>query len=159
MKFASSLALIAATLIASTQVRAADTTLAQALAADPDLSTLNAAVQASGLADTLGAAPGVTVFAPTNAAFASLPAGTVEALLKPESKADLEALLKRHVVGTAYDLDGLKRKRSISALGGNELRPTLVRGKLRLGEDVKLAARAQRVANGYVIVIDRVLTP
>ena len=159
MKFASSLALIAATFIASAQVSAADTTLAQALAANPDLSTLNTAVQASGLADTLGTASGVTVFAPTNAAFASLPAGTLEALLKPESKADLEALLKRHVVGTAYDLDGLKRKRSVTALAGNELNPTLVRGKLRLGEEVKLATRALRVSNGYVIVIDRVLTP
>jgi|JI10StandDraft_1071094.scaffolds.fasta_scaffold129557_6 uncharacterized surface protein with fasciclin (FAS1) repeats len=159
MKFASSLALIAATFIASAQVSAADTTLAQALAANPDLSTLNTAVQASGLAETLGTAPGVTVFAPTNAAFASLPAGTLESLLKPESKADLEALLKRHVVGTAYDLDGLKRKRSVTALAGNELNPTLVRGKLRLGEEVKLATRALRVSNGYVIVIDRVLTP
>lgn len=159
MKFASSLALIAATFIVSAQVSAADSTLAQALAANPDLSTLNTAVQASGLADTLGAAPGVTVFAPTNAAFASLPAGTLESLLKPESKADLEALLKRHVVGTAYDLDGLKRKRSVTALAGNELNPTLVRGKLRLGEEVKLATRALRVSNGYVIVIDRVLTP
>jgi uncharacterized surface protein with fasciclin (FAS1) repeats len=159
MKFASSLALIAATLIASTQVNAADNTLAQALAANPELSTLNTAVQASGLAETLTAAPAITVFAPTNAAFAALPAGTVESLLKPEAKADLEALLKRHVVGTAYDLDSLKRKRSVAALAGNELRPNLVRGKLRLGEDVKLATRELRVANGYVIVIDRVLTP
>ncbi len=159
MKFASSLALIAATLIASTQVSAADNTLAQALAANPELSTLNTAVQASGLADTLTAAPAVTVFAPTNAAFAALPAGTVETLLKPESKADLEALLKRHVVGTAYDLDALKRKRNVAALAGNELHPNLVRGKLRLGDDVKLAAREVRIANGYVIVIDRVMTP
>jgi len=159
MKFASSLALIAATLIASTQVSAADNTLAQALAANPDLSTLNTAVQASGLGETLGTAPAITVFAPTNAAFAALPAGTVESLLKPEAKADLEALLKRHVVGTAYDLDGLKRKRSVTTLAGSELTPMLVRGKLRLGEEVKLSARAVRVANGYVIVIDRVLTP
>ena len=99
------------------------------------------------------------MFAPTNAAFAALPAGTVESLLKPEAKADLEALLKRHVVGTAYDLDGLKRKRSVTTLAGSELTPMLVRGKLRLGEEVKLSARAVRVANGYVIVIDRVLTP
>lgn len=159
MKFATSLALIAATFLASAQASAADSTLAQALAANPDLSTLNTAVQASGLADTLGTAPAITVFAPTNAAFASLPAGTVESLLKPESKADLEALLKRHVVSTAYDTDGLKRKRSVTTLAGNELKPTLVRGKLRLGDDVKLATRALRVSNGYVIVIDRVLTP
>lgn len=62
------------------------------------------------------------------------------------------------MVGTAYDLDGLKRKRSVTTLAGSELTPMLVRGKLRLGEEVKLSARSA-VANGYVIVIDRVLTP
>ena len=72
-----------------------------------DHTTLVAAVKAAGLVDTLSGAGPFTVFAPTNAAFASLPAGTVDTLLKPENKAMLQSILTYHVVPgrlTASDL-------------------------------------------------------
>lgn len=159
MKSASLLSLFALALCLALPAQAAPPTLPEALAADPDLSTLNRAVAASGLGETLAAAPAVTVLAPSNEAFAALPAGTLDGLLAPEGKAALEALLKRHVIGAAYDVNGLKVKRVVVSLAGHELRPELVRGKLRLDGEVRVAARAIRVANGYVLVIDRVLTP
>src|SRR5213083_2400898 len=67
-------------------------------AGSPDHTTLVAAVKAAGLAETLSGPGPFTVFAPTNAAFAKLPAGTVEMLLKPENKATLVKILTYHVV-------------------------------------------------------------
>ncbi len=158
MKLASALALVTAALITTAPARASDT-VGQALASNPALSTLSAAVQASGLAETLASAPAITVLAPTNEAFAALPAGTVESLLKAENQSQLQDLLKRHVLGAAYDVNGLKTRRVVTTLAGNEIRPGLVRGKLRLDGEVRVATKAVRIANGYVIVIDRVLTP
>lgn len=158
MKLASALALVTAALITTAPARAADN-VGQALAGNPELSTLNAAVQASGLAETLASAPAITVLAPTNEAFAALPAGTVESLLKAENQSQLQDLLKRHVLGAAYDVNGLKTRRVVTTLAGNEIRPGLVRGKLRLDGEARVATRAVRIANGYVIVIDKVLTP
>jgi uncharacterized surface protein with fasciclin (FAS1) repeats len=158
MKFPSALALLTAALITTAPAHASDT-VAQALAGKPELSTLNAAVQASGLAETLASASSITVLAPTNAAFAALPAGTVDNLLKPENRMQLQDLLKRHVLGTGYDVNALKTKRAVTTLAGNEIRPGLVRGKLRLDSEVKVAAKAIRIGNGYVLVIDKVLAP
>ncbi len=158
MKFASAIALITAALITTVPAHARDS-VAQALAGNPELSTLNTAVQASGLAETLASAPAITVLAPSNAAFAALPAGTLDNLLKPENLTQLQDLLKRHVLGAAYDVNGLKTKRVVTTLAGNEIRPGLVRGKLRLDGEARVATRAVRIANGYVLVIDKVLTP
>jgi uncharacterized surface protein with fasciclin (FAS1) repeats len=73
-------------------------TLVEIAAGSPDHTTLVAAVKAAGLVETLSGAGPFTIFAPTNAAFAKLPAGTVESLLKPENKAKLVAILTYHVV-------------------------------------------------------------
>jgi uncharacterized surface protein with fasciclin (FAS1) repeats len=75
-----------------------------------DHTTLVAAVQAAGLVDTLQGAGPFTVFAPTNAAFAKLPAGTVDMLLKPENKATLTKVLTYHVVPGRLDAEWLWRK-------------------------------------------------
>ena len=69
----------------------------------PDHTTLVAAVKAAGLVETLSGAGPFTIFAPTNAAFAKLPAGTVESLLLPENKAKLVAILTYHVVPGSLD--------------------------------------------------------
>ena len=90
-----------------------------------DHTTLVAAVQAAGLADTLSGAGPFTVFAPTNAAFAKLPAGTVQTLLRPENKSMLQSVLTYHVVPgrlTASDL--MQRIRA----GGGQARLTTVNG-------------------------------
>ena len=74
-----------------------------------DHTTLVAAVKAAGLVDTLQGPGPFTVFAPTNAAFAKLPAGTVDTLLKPENKAMLTSVLTYHVVAGRHDKQSLKR--------------------------------------------------
>jgi uncharacterized surface protein with fasciclin (FAS1) repeats len=91
----------------------------------PDHTTLVAAVKAAGLVDTLSGAGPFTVFAPTNAAFAKLPSGTVDTLLRPENRGTLQSVLTYHVVPgrvTAADLLGL-----ISA-GGGQAQLTTVQG-------------------------------
>ena len=91
----------------------------------PEHTTLVAAVKAAGLVDTLSGAGPFTVFAPTNAAFAKLPAGTVDTLLRPENKATLQSVLTYHVVAsrlTAGDLMSMIRA------GGGEARLVTVQG-------------------------------
>jgi uncharacterized surface protein with fasciclin (FAS1) repeats len=73
-------------------------TIIDIAASNPDFSTLGTALKAAGLVDALKGKGPFTVFAPTNAAFAALPAGTVEGLLKPENKAKLVAVLTHHVI-------------------------------------------------------------
>src|SRR5215207_6603280 len=83
--------------------------------------TLAKALTAAGLVDTLKGAGPFTVFAPTDEAFAKLPAGTVESLLKPENKAKLSAILTGHVVaGKAMSTD-LKDGQMVKTVGGNEV--------------------------------------
>ena len=90
-----------------------------------DHTTLVAAVQAAGLADTLSGPGPFTVFAPTNAAFAKLPAGTVNSLLKPEMRSTLQSVLTYHVVpGKVTAADLMQRIRA----GGGQARLTTVNG-------------------------------
>ena len=90
-----------------------------------DHTTLVAAVQAAGLADTLSGPGPFTVFAPTNAAFAMLPAGTVNSLLKPEMRSTLQSVLTYHVVpGKVTAADLMQRIRA----GGGQARLTTVNG-------------------------------
>lgn len=159
MKSPLRLSLVAAVLLTATLSQAHAATLAETLKAQAELSTLQKAVEASGLGNALAAAPAITVLAPTNEAFAALPAGTLDALLTPEGKAQLEALLNRHVLPASYDANTLKVRRSVVTLAGNEVRPGLVRGKLRLNGEVRVSGRAIRIDNGYVLVIDQVLVP
>src|SRR5881628_2956496 len=93
----SALALVA-TLALSVPSRAADKDIVDTAVAAGSFKTLAAALKAAGLVDTLKGAGPFTVFAPTDEAFAKLPAGTVENLLKPENKAKLTAILTYHVV-------------------------------------------------------------
>lgn len=159
MKPASLLAFLALLALADPTARASDTTLAQALASNPELSTLSRAIEAAGLGEALTGASALTVLAPTNDAFAALPAGTLDGLLAPERKADLVKLLQGHVLGAAYTADALKTRRSVATLGGTEVKPALVRGKLRVNDEARVAGKAVKVANGYVLVIDKVLLP
>jgi uncharacterized surface protein with fasciclin (FAS1) repeats len=120
--------------------------------------TLAAALQAAGLVDTLKGKGPFTVFAPTDAAFAKLPAGTVENLLKPENKAQLAAILTYHVVPGS-----VKSK----ALAGKQLSPATVQGQTvavdgRKGVTVngaKVISADVMASNGVIHVIDTVLLP
>ncbi len=132
--------------------------------------TLVAAVKAAGLVDTLSSPGPFTVFAPTNAAFAKLPAGTVETLVKPESKDTLTAILTYHVVaGRVTSADVLKAIRAGRGVGtlttvqGGKLTARLV-GKRIVITDAKGGRSTVTTANvmqsnGVIHVVDSVLLP
>jgi uncharacterized surface protein with fasciclin (FAS1) repeats len=135
-----------------------------------DHTTLVAAVKAAGLVDTLKGAGPFTVFAPTNAAFAALPAGTVEGLLKPESKPALTKVLTYHVV--AGNMDAAALSKAVAAGGGKATLKTVSGGTLTAtaaGKSVKVTDEAGASAtvtiadvtqsNGVIHVVDKVLLP
>lgn len=124
----------------------------------PDHTTLVAALTAAGLVETLKGAGPFTVFAPTNAAFAALPAGTVEGLLKPESKVALTGILTYHVVAGNVKAADLKDGQKVKTLQGGELTVSIKEGKVKInGANVTAADLAG--SNGVIHVIDAVLLP
>lgn len=121
-------------------------------------STLVAAVKAAGLVDTLKGEGPFTVFAPTNDAFAKLPEGTVESLLKPENKARLVDILTYHVVSgkvLAEDVVGLKSAKTVQ---GQAIRIKVNDGKVMLN-DSNVIKTDVITSNGVIHVIDNVLLP
>ena len=136
-----------------------------------DHTTLVAAVKAAGLVDTLNSKGPFTVFAPTNEAFAALPAGTVETLVKPENKATLTKILTYHVVAGDYDTTKL-RSLIIAGNGTAELK-TVSGGRLWLmmngstniqvkdekGNIADITISDVHQSNGEIQVVDRVLMP
>jgi uncharacterized surface protein with fasciclin (FAS1) repeats len=123
-----------------------------------DHSTLVAAVKAAGLAETLKGTGPFTIFAPTNAAFSALPAGTVDGLLKPEKKADLTKILTYHVVAGAIKAADLKDGQKVKTLQGGELTVSIKDGKVKInGANVTAADLVG--SNGVIHVIDAVLMP
>lgn len=135
-----------------------------------DHTTLVAAVKAAGLVKTLQGKGPFMVFAPTNDAFAKLPAGTVEALLKPENKAKLVKILTYHVVSANALSDAIKKM--VSDDGGKHSVKTVAGGQLTVsvrGEDIYLSDEQGGIAqvtiadvrqsNGVIHVIDSVLLP
>ena len=122
------------------------------------LSTLVAAVKAGDLVGVLKGDGPFTVFAPTNEAFAKLPAGTVENLLKPENKAQLVAVLTYHVVpGKVYSKD-LKNGMKAKTAQGSEVTITLKGGKAMVDNATVTTADIE-ASNGVVHVIDTVILP
>lgn len=120
------------------------------------LSTFVTALGAAGLADTLSGDGPFTVLAPTDAAFERLPEGTVEGLLRPENRAALAALLKRHVVaGRAYS-DQLAQRRAVSVVTGERLSLTATAAALEVA-DARVVQADVQASNGVIHLIDRVL--
>lgn len=130
--------------------------------------TLVAAVKAAGLVETLSGAGPFTVFAPTNAAFAALPAGTVEGLLKPESKAALTGILTYHVVAGNLDAAAVVKaitdghgKAVVKTIQGGSLTATLEGKNVILTDDkggkATVVATDLKAGNGIVHVINHVL--
>ncbi len=122
------------------------------------LSTLVAAVKAGDLVDVLKGDGPFTVFAPTNEAFAKLPAGTVENLLKPENKAKLVAVLTYHVVPGKVLSKDLKNGQKAKTVQGAEITVTLKDGKAMINNATVTAADIM-ADNGVVHVIDTVILP
>jgi len=130
--------------------------------ADGRFTTLVAAVQAAGLVDTLKGAGPFTVFAPTDEAFAKLPAGTVETLLKPENLETLKNTLLYHVVSgnvMAADVVTLDGKMADTAFAGNSIKISVKDGKVYLNENVQVIITDVMTTNGVIHVIDTVLLP
>lgn len=119
--------------------------------------TLVAAVQAAGLVDTLKGPGPFTVFAPTDAAFAALPAGTVEDLLKPENKDKLTAILTYHVVPGKVMSTDLSEGLKAATVQGGEVTITLEGGAKVNGATISTADIA--ATNGVIHVIDAVIMP
>ncbi|MEO7253228.1 MAG: fasciclin domain-containing protein [Casimicrobium sp.] len=135
-----------------------------------DHTTLVAAVKAAGLVETLKGAGPFTVFAPTDAAFAALPAGTVDTLLKPENKATLTGILTYHVVAGKMDAAALSK--AIADGHGKAMIKTVAGGTLTAmksgtgitvtdekGGSAKVTIADVYQSNGVIHVVDKVLLP
>ena len=146
-------------------------TIVQNAVNSADHTTLVAAVKAAGLVDTLQGPGPFTVFAPTNAAFKALPAGTVETLLKPANKAKLTQVLTYHVV--AGRLDGAALQRMVESGGGKAELKTVEGGTLTVmmngpmnlvvrdeaGGTADISTYDVYQSNGVIHVVDHVLMP
>ena len=140
----------------SAVARAADI-VDTAMAAD-QFKTLTAALGAAGLVDTLKGPGPFTVFAPTDAAFAKLPAGTVETLLKPENKAQLTAILSYHVVpGSVMAADVVKLTEA-KTVNGKMIKVSVDDGNVMIN-DAKVTTADIAASNGVIHVIDAVILP
>lgn len=145
-------------------------TIVENASAAPNLTTLVTAVKAAGLVDTLSGAGPFTVFAPTNDAFAKLPAGTVEGLVKPAAKADLTKILTYHVVPgrmTAADLTAAiiagGGTAELTTVQGGKLTATASGGTITLtdskGGKSTVTQGDVMQSNGVVHIIDTVVMP
>jgi transforming growth factor-beta-induced protein len=120
--------------------------------------TLVAAVKAAGLVDTLKGAGPFTVFAPTDEAFAKLPAGTVEDLLKPENKAKLAAILTYHVVPGKVMAKDVVKLHSAKTVNGQALTVKTAMGSVMV-DNAKVVKTDILCTNGVIHVIDTVVLP
>jgi uncharacterized surface protein with fasciclin (FAS1) repeats len=128
-----------------------------------DHTTLVAAVKAAGLVDTLEGKGPFTVFAPTNAAFGKLPAGTVDNLVKPENKPTLTKILTYHVVAGKYDAADLTDGKKLKTVEGEELTVKKSDGKTWIidakGDQSMISITNVHQSNGVIHVVDTVLLP
>lgn len=123
----------------------------------PDHTTLVTAIKAAEYVDAMVNAGPFTVFAPTNAAFAALPEGTVEGLLKPEMKLTLQDILEYHVAIGVYKLENLRDGQSLGMANGQNVKFEVSDGKVKInGANVVASVQA---SNGLIHVIDAVLLP
>ena len=126
-------------------------------AGNESFSTLVAAVKAAGLVETLKGDGPFTVFAPTNEAFAALPAGTVESLLKPENKDQLTAILTYHVVPGKVMSNDLKDDMTAKTAQGGEIKIDLDNGPMV--NEANIVTADITTENGVIHVIDKVILP
>lgn len=130
----------------------------QVAIASPDHTTLVKGVQAAGLVDALSNAGPFTVFAPTNAAFDKLPSGTLDNLLKPESKDALTDILQYHVSVGVFKEEMFSDGQTIGQVNGGNITINKKDGKLMVNGKANIIATVP-ASNGIVYVIDEVLLP
>jgi uncharacterized surface protein with fasciclin (FAS1) repeats len=153
------LAAVAATVISiavgSASAYAADKDIVDTAVAAGQFKTLAAALTAAGLVDTLKGPGPFTVFAPTDAAFAKLPAGTLDTLLKPESKAKLTAILTYHVVAGKVMAADVKEAKTVNGA----MVAVKVDGGTVMINNAKVTTADIAASNGVIHVIDTALLP
>jgi len=141
------------------EVVVAPATIVDVAAGNPDFSTLVAAITAAGLGETLAGEGPFTVFAPTNAAFAALPAGTLDSLLLPENKDQLTAILTYHVVpGTVMAADLPATATDVATVNGAMV-SVVAAPEGATVNGAKITAADVAASNGVIHVIDTVLLP
>ena len=123
-----------------------------------DHTTLVAALKQAELVTALSNAGPFTVFAPTNAAFDKLPAGTVEGLMKDDKKADLQNILQYHVTTSALSTDMLRDGQTLGMVNGDNVTLSVKDGKITLNGTANIVASV-RASNGWVHIVDAVLLP
>ncbi|MDZ4762693.1 MAG: fasciclin domain-containing protein [Alphaproteobacteria bacterium] len=133
-------------------------TIAEVAMADGKFTTLLSAARAAGLEDDLSAAGPITVFAPTDAAFDALPAGTLDNLMKPENKAQLEALLQHHIVAGSVSSADLMTVATAQTLNG-DLTVGKTAGNGVMVADANVVGADIQTSNGVIHVVDKVLIP
>jgi len=138
--------------------KAASKNIVDTAVAAGSFKTLAAALQAAGLVDTLKGKGPFTVFAPTDEAFAKLPAGTVEDLLKPENKAKLVAILTYHVVPGKVLADQVTKMNSAKTINGESLAISINGGTVMV-DNAKVVKTDILCSNGVIHVIDSVVLP
>jgi len=125
---------------------------------NPDFSTLVAALKAADLVGTLSGPGPFTVFAPSNAAFEKLPAGTLDNLLKPENKAKLAAILTYHVVAGKVLAADVVKLSSAKTVQGSDVAISVKDGGVKV-DDANVVSTDIAGSNGVIHVIDRVILP
>ena len=159
-RFLVAIAAVALLVPLSTQIRlqAQQQDIVETAVAAGSFNTLAKALQAAGLVDTLKSKGPFTVFAPTDAAFAKLPAGTLEDLLKPENKQKLTEILTYHVVAgkvAAADVTKLKNAKTVN---GKSVRISAAGGAVMV-DGAKVVKADVMASNGIIHVIDSVILP
>jgi uncharacterized surface protein with fasciclin (FAS1) repeats len=156
---------LTAALLSTVAAQTAPGTIVDVAAGNSTFSTLVTAVKAGDLVETLSGKGPFTVFAPTNDAFAKLPAGTVENLVKPENKKTLVNILTYHVVsGSVLAADVVKLNgKMVKTVQGGEVMVNVKDGKVSLTDAMKgtsnVTATDVKASNGVIHVIDAVLMP
>ena len=152
-------ALAAVALVAGSSVKAqAPKDIVDTAVAAGSFKTLAAALQAAGLVETLKGKGPFTVFAPTDEAFAKLPKGTVEDLLKPENKAKLTAILTYHVVAGKVMAADVVKVTSAKTVQGGSVAVKVDGGKVTI-DNANVVTTDIAASNGVIHVIDTVLMP
>jgi uncharacterized surface protein with fasciclin (FAS1) repeats len=133
-------------------------TITDVVVSNGNFSTLESAVLKANLQGTLSGAGPFTVFAPTNAAFDKLPAGTVDGLMKDEKKADLQNILQYHVAVAVYKTENMKDGQVIGQANGDNITLSVKDGKVMANGTATIVASVP-ASNGIIHVIDAVLLP
>jgi len=138
--------------------RAAEKDIVETAVAAGQFKTLAAALNSAGLVETLKGPGPFTVFAPTDAAFAKLPAGTVESLLRPENKAKLVAILTYHVVAGEVPAAEVVKLKDVKTVNGKSA-AVMVNGATVSINNARVTTADVAASNGVIHVIDTVILP